>query len=171
MGSVESTPKLTRVERIHTVIKKNDAKLVLFRGMPGAGKSTLVQEFLQSLPMEERTKVVVASADDYFQKPSGAYEFDKTKLQIAHHACQQTARDGLNNGSLVLVDNTNMRTRDVQVYLEMADRKVVYIDLQPPSVAQANVCASRGTHASSHAAMQMFATYESLPIPGIKCFT
>jgi len=52
-------------------------ELILFRGLPGAGKSTLASVLCD----------VCLSADDFFTDAEGAYHYDKTQIKAAHENC------------------------------------------------------------------------------------
>ena len=74
-------------------------------GVSGSGKSTY------SIGKGE-----VVSADFFFQK-DGIYNFDKTKLHLAHAECLRNfvfhLIEGKNN---IVVDNTNLRNSDIITY-------------------------------------------------------
>jgi predicted kinase len=85
--------------------------LILVRGVSGAGKTTLA-EMLAQLPNTNEV-----SADEYWGPD---YAFDHTKLHLAHHWCQLTARAYLQDGCSVVVHNTSTTERDVKVYQAIA---------------------------------------------------
>ena len=65
-----------------------DKLLILLRGVPGAGKSSLANFVWNS--------GVVFEADKFFDTPDGGYKFDATKLKEAHEWCKlgvQTAME------------------------------------------------------------------------------
>ncbi len=63
--------------------------MFLMRGLPGSGKSTLVN-ILKRLYSKS---VVVCSADNYFLDSQGVYNFNRDKIGEAHRVCQQQADD------------------------------------------------------------------------------
>ena len=92
--------------------------LVIMRGLPGAGKSTLVSK----LEEEYNATAVVCSADDYFyfgkEKVPENYKFDRALLGKAHGYCKYTASKAIeNNAELIIIDNTNINLRDFKFYV------------------------------------------------------
>lgn len=88
-------------------------KVIILRGLPGAGKTTWVA---QNAPKD----AVVCSADHWFQK-DGQYVFNREQLGDAHRECQVRFEAALaNKAETVIVDNTNLVNRDMVFYVEMA---------------------------------------------------
>ena len=81
------------------------------RGLPGSGKSTLAK----------KQKGTICSADDYFTNMWGRYKFDASKLPYAHLECRRKAFKLMKNGcDTVIIDNTNIVSRDFAAYIEYA---------------------------------------------------
>src|SRR5690606_5521633 len=96
-------------------------KLILIRGLPGSGKSTLARNLL------ERYTTFVWSfrhfeADQYFIAADGVYNFNPKLLKNAHTWCQCSTSYWLRNGATVIVSNTFTTLKEMQPYLDMADR-------------------------------------------------
>jgi predicted kinase len=88
--------------------------LILLRGLPGSGKSTLGDIIQQSS---------VISADDFFIDSKGEYVFDATKLKEAHNMCQQKCAERMRlELSKIVVANTFTQTWEMQPYFDMAER-------------------------------------------------
>ncbi|MGL4520525.1 MAG: AAA family ATPase [Phocaeicola sp.] len=85
--------------------------LLLIRGVSGAGKSTLADLFYDNLDF------ATVAADDYW---GPNYDFDFTKLHLAHHWCQLSARQLLESGTSVIVHNTATTEKDVAIYQSIA---------------------------------------------------
>lgn len=87
-------------------------KLVLIRGLPGSGKTTMA-----------RTLALVGyehhEADQYFER-SGSYCFDASKLPEAHAWCLACAIDSLSRGADCVVSNTFTRLWEMQPYIDAA---------------------------------------------------
>jgi predicted kinase len=90
------------------------AKLILIRGLPGSGKTTLARTYADR-------GFVHVEADMYFEDANGGYAFDATKLGEAHAWCQWRARRALSEGFDVVVANTFTRRLEMDPYLAMAD--------------------------------------------------
>lgn len=97
--------------------------LVLVRGLPGSGKSTVADLMSPG--------VAVHSADDYFMV-NGEYRFDPSYLPTAHAKCENDVADQLALGNGATVANTFVTYRSMRPYLDMADEfsaRVVVVDI------------------------------------------
>ena len=87
-------------------------KLLIVRGLPGAGKTTYAKS---------KTKYNVA-ADDYFVTAAGRYFFDPRKLSAAHKWCQKRVEQFMESGHpLIAVHNTFSTHREIEPYLVLCD--------------------------------------------------
>lgn len=94
--------------------------LILLRGVPGSGKSTLGEIILQTT--QQQTPDVL-SADNFFINDKGEYEFDSTKLKEAHNICQQKCAERMRlEFSKIVVANTFTQEWEMKPYFEMAER-------------------------------------------------
>lgn len=84
-------------------------KLILVRGLPGSGKSTIAKQ-LDGIHLE---------ADQYFMI-DGEYQFDVYKLRQAHEWCQSETRLHLRRGFDVVVSNTFTTIKELRPYFEIA---------------------------------------------------
>jgi len=89
--------------------------VVVMRGVPGSGKSTLVQQMVDGLP---DGSAAVCSADHFFIDPtSGRYSFDFTQLPEAHDWCKERFTQALEIATpLVVLDNTCIRHWEYKPY-------------------------------------------------------
>ncbi len=90
-------------------------KMFILRGLPGSGKSTKTHEIIKQ---EGSSKV--CSADHYFIRPDGIYDWNPKLLKQAHFWCYNNARQGCQQGSTIIIDNTNIKRADMQPYLDLA---------------------------------------------------
>ncbi len=94
--------------------------LILLRGIPGSGKSTLGEIILQT-PQQQNPDVL--SADNFFVDENGVYNFDSTKIKEAHNMCQQKCAERMRlEFSKIVVANTFTQEWEMQPYFEMANR-------------------------------------------------
>lgn len=80
----------------------------IYRGLPGAGKSTMAGPG-------------AFAADDYFVTEEGVYRFDASKLSAAHADCQARVRAAMLNGQNVSIANTFSQRWEMEPYLRLAN--------------------------------------------------
>lgn len=88
--------------------------LLLVRGLPSSGKTTLAKKICD----------IVVSADDYFYDLKGNYNFDANQLGSAHRYCKESVelnmmRDGENT---IAVANTFTTEKEMKPYFDLADK-------------------------------------------------
>jgi len=98
--------------------QKPKTELVIIRGLPGSGKSTMARVLAQ-------VGYVHVEADMYFMN-DGRYEYDRSQIQMAHAWCRQRVREPLESGQRVVVSNTFTRLQEMEPYLAMtSDARVI----------------------------------------------
>ena len=86
--------------------------LILLRGLPGSGKSTLAKTFQGAAHFE---------ADMYFVDDAGNYNFDPSKLRLAHEWCQRNVDLVMSiKEKDVVVSNTFTQEWEMEAYTKMA---------------------------------------------------
>ncbi len=106
-------------------------KVIILRGLPGAGKS--------SLHLDATTTTV--SADHHFTDSDGVYKFVPSELGDAHKECLQDFLKLLQSydANVVVVDNTNLTAMEIAPYYRLAevfDYEVEIVTVQcDPAVA------------------------------------
>ena len=91
-------------------------KLFLIRGVSGSGKSSLSRELLLNGVVD-----TIVEADDFFYNNNN-YEFDVSKLGLAHNQCKERVISSLMEGKSVAVSNTSTREQDVKTYQNIAKK-------------------------------------------------
>lgn len=91
-------------------------KLILIRGIPGSGKSTMA--FKMTHPIFTR----YLEADMYFMDSAGNYKFDPAKLGKAHNWCQEETDKLLGEGLEVIVSNTFTTKKELKPYFDIAKK-------------------------------------------------
>ena len=117
-------------------------KLIILRGIPGAGKSRFIRENYPT--------AVVASADDGMME-HGVYVFHPSKLTAAHGAClrkaieQAQAQAGCGTENILVIDNTSITAIEIAPYAAIAqayDLECEVVTLQIP----AEIAGPRNSH-------------------------
>ena len=93
----------------HSDMDSKTPKLLILRGAPGSGKTTICKHKFKSW--------VRTSADDYFIDSNGNYKFDPKLLQDAHDKCFNRTVTAIETGKNVVVDNTNRALNEFKRYL------------------------------------------------------
>ncbi len=90
--------------------------LILLRGLPGSGKTTL------SKVLNEEGKWPVFSVDDYFtDKNTGVYEFDYKSNHLAYENCLNNTELAMKQGiSKIFIDNTLTLEWEIESYFKLA---------------------------------------------------
>lgn len=89
-------------------------ELVLIRGLPGSGKSTIAKSL-------HKAGFEWFEADFYHLNDEGDYCYDPDNVKAAHDWCQSETRKALANGKRVVVSNTFTRRFEIEPYFEMAN--------------------------------------------------
>ncbi|TMW59356.1 hypothetical protein Poli38472_004425 [Pythium oligandrum] len=94
----------------------NKKQVVILRGIPGSGKSSLGRE-ISMICQIRGVGCTICSADPQFETPRG-YVFDPQKLSLAHDSCKERFQHALTNEStaIVVVDNTNTQRWEYEPY-------------------------------------------------------
>ena len=97
-------------------------KIILVRGLPGSGKTSLAWEMADRRLMPRDTNL--CCADDFFVNEDGEYIFDPTKLPQAHAQCLRKVTALVKNGSWfnhVVVHNTFTQRWEMEPYIRLAE--------------------------------------------------
>lgn len=102
-------------DTIKNRVRKHERILIIMRGVPGCGKSSLAKKM--------QGNGVVLSTDDYFVNSYGEYYFDPRSLPEAHSWNQRRAdREMKASTNPIIIDNTNLDAWEMQPYICMALR-------------------------------------------------
>jgi uridine kinase len=106
-------------------------KLILIRGIPGAGKTTFAKFLFHYI--ENDIDVTMCAADDYFYGDDGRYNFDPSQLYNAHLSCQQNVEIAMQKAvtrleqgweiepqAVIIVHNTSTAPKEVKTYVDLA---------------------------------------------------
>lgn len=90
--------------------------LILLRGLPGSGKTTL------ATLLSENGKYPVFSIDSYFtNEKTGEYNFEFDKNHLAYKQCEEQTRAAMQKGcEKIFVDNTFTLEWELEIYFKLA---------------------------------------------------
>ncbi|KFV94705.1 NEDD4-binding protein 2-like 2 [Eurypyga helias] len=101
--------------------------LLILRGLPGSGKSTLSRILLG-----QSRDGIVFSTDDYFRQQDG-YTYNAAQLGDAHDWNQKRAKQAMEQGiSPVIIDNTNTQAWEMKPYVEAALERGYGVEFHEP---------------------------------------
>ncbi|XP_050770920.1 uncharacterized protein LOC127029372 isoform X3 [Gymnogyps californianus] len=101
--------------------------LLILRGLPGSGKSTLSRILLG-----QSCDGIVFSTDEYFRQQDG-YTYNAAQLGDAHDWNQKRAKQAMEQGkSPVIIDNTNTQAWEMKPYVEVALEKGYRVEFHEP---------------------------------------
>lgn len=90
--------------------------LYLVRGLPGSGKTTLVNTLTAGM-----SGWIVRAADQYFEDENG-YHFDASKLPLAHKACFENVKTDMDRWTKnIFVTNTFTEYWEMAPYIKLAE--------------------------------------------------
>jgi predicted kinase len=92
-------------------------QLIIIRGLPGAGKSTLANQICNSIQSNNS----LWEADMFFER-DGEYKFDRSRIGEAHEWCKAMVDHDLEYNFAVVVANTFTTKKELRPYFEMAKK-------------------------------------------------
>lgn len=96
-------------------------KLIILRGLPGAGKSTARATIAFNNDCADTDRIAFVSTDDYFRRPDGKYAWYAGELSTAHAWAQDLARHFMESKThVIIIDNTNIKRAHMQPYIDLA---------------------------------------------------
>ena len=92
------------------------AKLILIRGIPGTGKSTLARNMQELIPGSMHFEA------DMFFMVNGEYQYNRDKTSDAHEWCMTRTEQSLKMGHTVIVSNTFVNIKTLKPYFAIAKK-------------------------------------------------
>ncbi|XP_028392960.1 2',3'-cyclic-nucleotide 3'-phosphodiesterase-like [Dendronephthya gigantea] len=120
--------------------------MFILRGAPGSGKTTVARAILE----QAKDQAIVCSADDFRYNENGEYVWQKEKLEETHNKCKKKAEEFAALGKpSIIIDNTNIRTFEVEPYMKIAQQYgyvVVLVEPKTPWKHQARELVKKTPH-------------------------
>ncbi len=124
-------------------MKTKQGTLLLLRGLPGAGKTTLASTIAALDGAMEHWQVAIWAADQHFEQSDGTYKFNGAELPLAHRKCQEGTERSMRAGmALVCVTNTFTTEEELEWYYDAAKR----YNYKVHSVIVENRCGTQNVH-------------------------
>jgi len=131
-------------EKATSYLSKSKTMFVM-RGLPGSGKSTIVNQIQNFHP-----QAVVCSADQYFIDENGHYAFDARLIKEAHQWSQSKAKEACEADThIVIIDNTGVKRWELVPYFKVASQNnyaVVLVEPKTPWKFKVNELVKRNVH-------------------------
>lgn len=130
-------------------------KLIISRGLPGSGKTTLASKLCQQ-DIDSGLNAVMIAADDFFTV-NGEYKFDFKLINAAHQYCFGTAFFHLSRGCNVYVHNTSTQRWQIEPYVDLACKNGYQWHIIEPTTKwryDVSECTKRNTHGVPEATIQ-----------------
>lgn len=147
--------------------EKQKPILYIVRGPCGTGKSTIAnhlsEQFMFSRSHDEIESPPVIEADNFW---GPNYAFNKDFLGDAHKWCQlEVKREMIARTECIIVSNTSIKIRDVQVYADLARQFDYRFEIiRTPGPWDAKVLVKRNVHNVPLDVIQRFIdTYQHIP--------
>jgi NEDD4-binding protein 2 len=155
--------------------------LVLMRGLPGSGKSSIAESLVGGSPSHVVDKNgyrylygangVVCTTDSYFYdewKPEGSYMFDPARIGHNHGLNQAAVGNAMSMGiPTIVVDNTHVQKWETDAYVALAMEngyKIVVVEVPHVSI---DLCEMRNNHGVPRAALErMVNKWEKFSLDG-----
>ncbi len=103
-------------------------KLLLIRGAPGSGKTTLAER-LKREARKSGLSVFHVEADDFFTNNKNEYRYSPERLHRAHDWCKSKAASRIGGSNLVIVANCFTYGDHLAPYVEMAIKEGVEVEV------------------------------------------
>ena len=125
-------------------------KLIILAGCSGSGKTTLARKIREEYFRTHNDMVAICSADEYWIRPDGIYDWNPKYIKNAHQWCRSKCDMFMSmDYDLVIVDNTNLTEAERKPYIDMATKYNYSVEIQEPQTEwryNAEECAKRNIH-------------------------
>lgn len=139
-------------------------QIIVLRGLPGSGKTTLANHILSA--NENDSDIIVLSTDDRITTPRGQYMWSGKYLHLSHSLNKEMCREAMNRQyGTIIIDNTNTTAREIKPYFDLAKEFGYQFSLLEPATKWKNnpvECAKKNKHGVSQKIIEkMLARYQT----------
>ena len=120
MASILNTTQIVIQDNLKVV--GQSPLVVILRGVPGSGKSTLIKNIISILNISDED-IIICSADNFFIKKNNKseyeYIFNGSKIKEAHLECKKNFNNAMKEKKkkIIFLDNTNIKFWEYKDYL------------------------------------------------------
>jgi adenylate kinase len=104
-----------KLNEIIKTVNDKSPQLIIIRGLPGQGKSTLAKVLSEYQHFE---------ADMFFIE-NDKYVFIPEKIRNAHHWCFENVKNNIQNNQKVVVSNTFTQLWEMEKYIQLTDSLLI----------------------------------------------
>ena len=131
------------------ILEDERPMFIIMRGLPGSGKSS-VSKRVQELFQQQDTQVVRICTDEILEMCEGSYLWAGHKMPLYHGVAHKIASISCNRDvPVVILDNTNIQTKDFESYIIDARQKgytVRCFTIGEFTTTAIDLCVERNSH-------------------------
>ncbi|GLG97584.1 Uncharacterized protein GBIM_04335 [Gryllus bimaculatus] len=128
-----------KLERIRRLINEGIKVMVLMRGCPGSGKTSLARKIIKSTHGQDEQKYIFSTDHYFIFVGNGKYKFDPRLLPNAHKWNQDRVNEEVRKETNpIIIDNTNLEAWEMEPYVTAAVKYGYSVEFLEPRTSWRN---------------------------------